>query len=148
MPDTITEREFVKAVTLVNPSARIVVIVVKIHSNQKHEVVVLPVLAIETAVVWHWIRREPGDDNYGVPLNSQELRSAGYQFAGEQLRRELIVLDNRQGEGLVSVNELFRQRNLGVRAVVCEWPQSEDETRLAPIIDELVDQQKREVSRA
>ena len=148
----LTEREFAKSVAIGEPSARIVVIVVEVHeaenSELKHNVVVLPVLAVETAVVWHWLLPEPGRDHLAIPESDVELRRAGYQFIGEQLRRELIVLGNRQGDGLVSVSELFRQRNLGVRTVVCAWPPSEDEVRLAPIIAELVEKQKREVSLA
>ena len=146
MPDTITEREFVKAVALAQPTTRSVAIVVEVHSEESHDVAVLPVIAVETTVVWHWLRRETKPD-CGGHITDWEMRFAGYEFVGEQLRRELIVLNNRKGEGLVSVGELFRQRNLGVRAVVCEWPPTEDESRLAPIIAELIEQQKREVSR-
>lgn len=148
----LTELEFVKSVALAEPTARIVVIVVddrKLKNGElKHTVSVLPVLAIETAVVWHWMPPETGREYSAIPESDCQLRIGGYQFVGEQFRRELIVFDNRRGEGLMSVSDLFRQRNLGVRTVVCEWPPSEDESQLAPIIAELIKQLKREVSRA
>jgi|GEM_PF-2468020 len=142
------EREFVKSVSLSAPPVRMVVLAAELHGDQNSQVAVLPVLAIETAVVWHWIRREPGQDKYGVPLNDQELRAEGYQFVGEQVRRELIVFDDKHGDGLVSVGELWRPRNVVVLPVVCDWPPSKDKSRFAPIIAELIEQQKREVSRA
>lgn len=151
MPDTLTEREFVKSITLGQPAARIVVVVVDIwqesNGELKQDVAMLPVVSAETAVVWHWLRDDGRHDRHEY-VTTSDLRSAGFSFVGEEIRRELIVFYPKWNFGsLVSVDELWRQPDLGVRAVVCSWPPSEDESRLAPIIDELIEQQKREVSR-
>jgi predicted regulator of amino acid metabolism with ACT domain len=58
-----------------------------------------------------------------------------------QSRREMIVAYDRFEEGvLISVGELVKEACFSVRVVVCEWPECEDESRLQPLIEELVDQ--------
>lgn len=106
---------------LAPPAERIVVIVVDTRQPNKEmepDIVLLPVLAIEA-----WATED-------------------------QIFHEMLVYSERWADGLVVVGQLRQKPYLRIRPVVCAWPPSEDEVRLAPIIAELVEQQKREVSRA
>ena len=107
---------------LAPPAERIVVIVVDTRQPNKElkpDIVVLPVLEIEALV-------------------TEE----------QTIIHEMLVYSERWADGLVVVGQLRQKPYLRIRPVVCAWPPSEDESRLAPIIAELVEQQNREVSRA
>ena len=66
----------------------------------------------------------------------------------ELIEFEMLVFTEQWSKGLVLVGQLRHNPFLRIRRVVCTWSPTEDESRLAPIIAELIEQQKREVSRA
>ena len=108
---------------LAPPAERIVVIVVdtrrKTNTEMEPDIALLPVLGIEAL------------------LTEEQI-----------IIHEMLVYSERLADGLVVVGQLRQKPYLRIRPVVCAWPPSEDESRLAPFIAELVEQQKREVSRA
>jgi len=138
-------RELVKSVELSPPAVRLLVLTVDVLQNERgeieNEVQRLCVVGIESSIIHHFTRLErDGVDDGREYASEQELRNAGFQFLLQEVRHDPLFVSPDDDGCLESVNELRQMQSevFRLKLVACDWPQKEDNTRLAPLVEAIV----------
>jgi hypothetical protein len=126
--------------TLVQPAIRMVVIRVWPDGDSPH-IEIMPVLAIESRLIDSFsMVTHQGDSRQPRSLRTaDDLEAAGFRFQSRQIQTGVLYIDPGSGDALTSSTDEFFESQISAdhRIVPCPWPPSEDEERLAPIIEEM-----------
>jgi hypothetical protein len=93
-----------------------------------------PVLALRSTVDQFWAKNHRAEDYADDGGTAADLRKRGWQPRDEESNVEAIYLDPDYGL-LAHDDPVALGDNTTRELVVCPWPQSEDESRLAAVID-------------
>ncbi|MFM9965081.1 MAG: hypothetical protein ACKV2Q_28095 [Planctomycetaceae bacterium] len=146
----LSEKELIANVDLAAPAPRLFVIAVDAFVIEdgtiETETFVSPVVSIRTTVTGHWARREiDGKADPREYADAGELRDARYQFTGQRLSDEMLVLSP-SGESLISLDDLCREWYSTVQVVAAMWEPGDDEPRLAPINSAVVNEATKRIT--
>lgn len=137
----VVEKERITQIAMIAPAVRLLVVTADVWQDDdgkiESETFVMPVVAIRETVLEIWTRHESGtESDWPHYANAVEFRKAGYQFHGQQLNQEMLVIDY-TGDGIVVLDDL-RCMDRALRVVAATWEPSDDERHLAPIVASLV----------
>lgn len=102
--------------------------------------VVYPVLALVATAERHYATSRRAALEPGLPPTHDAAESEGWVFAQHMTAYDVLVYTDEYG--IIPAAEAFDAANEAYRVVLCLWPESEDEARLAPVIAELTDAAK------
>lgn len=142
--DTFT---IVDSVALVQPAERTVALVGSAWEEDGHiraAVDIYPVLAVQ-ASCGRTFSRPARDDRGSYPTTAEAAADEGYRQLDGEVRASALIIDPDGGHDLVPVDD-WALRADPRRLVACPWPESEDEERLRPHIEELKREAKEELA--
>lgn len=90
---------------------------------------VYPVLAIRSITFHEYVKRGPRDSEPRVYPTHAELESNGWRYQGVRTEDEFLIHD----DYIQTADEMVEISNVSGEVVVCTWPESEDDARLAPV---------------
>jgi hypothetical protein len=102
--------------------------------------VIYPVLALVASAERHYATSRRAALDPGLPPTHEAAESEGWVFAEHITAYDVLV--HTEEYGIIPAAEMFVASNEAYRVVLCLWPESEDQARLAPVIAELTDAAK------
>lgn len=102
--------------------------------------VVYPVLALVASAERHYATSRRAALDPGLPPTHDAAESEGWVFAEHITAYDVLVYAEEYG--IIPAAEAFDSSNEEYRVVLCLWPESEDERRLAGVMAELTDAAK------
>jgi hypothetical protein len=102
--------------------------------------VVYPVLALVASAERHYTTGRRAALDPGLPPTHDAAEGEGWVFAQHITLYDVLV--HTEEYGIIPAAEAFDAPNEEYRVVLCHWPESEDERRLAGIVAELADAAK------
>jgi hypothetical protein len=101
---------------------------------------VYPVLALVAAAERHYATSRASALDPGLPPTHDAAEGEGWVFAQHITAYDVLV--HTDDYGICPAAEAFAADNEEYRVVLCLWPESEDDARLAAIVAELTDAAK------
>jgi hypothetical protein len=101
---------------------------------------VYPVLALVAAAERHYATSRASALDPGLPPTHDAAEGEGWVFAQHITAYDVLVYTD--DYGICPAAEAFDSANEAYRVLLCLWPESEDEARLAAIVAELTDEAK------
>jgi hypothetical protein len=102
--------------------------------------VVYPVLALVATAERHYATSSRAALDPGLPPTHDAAESEGWVFAEHITAFDVLI--HTEEYGIIPAAELFVASNEEYRVVLCLWPESEDDRRLAGVMAELADAAK------